>query len=223
MSSETVTEEELARARPPEFTTEKSLVYRVVRRMFWLWFVLVHRFRVEQRDKLPKTGGCLIVANHQSMLDIPLIACSTDRHVCFVARDTLAKSRAISFLIRHTGAVMVRRGASDRAAIREMVQHLQAGDAVAIFPEGTRSKDGSVAEFQRGMALVARQAGVPIVPAGIRGTLSILPRGASLPRPVRCAIRYGDPLPSSGKALDAAREAVLGLVGDGSYGSLPPT
>jgi len=213
-----VTEEQLARARTDELLTRKTLVYRASRRFFWLWFRVLCRFRVRGAQHVPKEGGCLIVANHQSYFDIPLVAAATNRHVCFVARDTLAKSRVIAFLIKWCGAVMVRRGESDRASIRAIVEHLQAGDVVCIYPEGTRSRDGSIGEFKRGMALIARQAGVPIVPAGIRGTLAIFGRDSKVPRPARCSIEFGPAIEPSGKALDQAREAVVALAGDGAFG-----
>jgi 1-acyl-sn-glycerol-3-phosphate acyltransferase len=216
-----VAPEELARARAGRLLTHKTLVYRAARRFFWFFFVLCSRYRRAGGPKLPASGACVIVANHQSYLDIPLVAVATRRHVCFVARDTLAKSRAIAFLIKHCGAVMVRRGSSDRAAIREILEHLERGDVVCIFPEGTRSEDGRVRPFQRGMALVARQAGAPIVPCGIRGTLAILPRGARLPRPARCSITFGTPLEPGADALECAREKVIALAGDGRFGAAP--
>jgi len=222
MTEETeVSESELARARAGELLTRKTPVYRAARRFFWCFFVFLCRFRRLGAEHLPAAGPCVIVANHQSYFDIPLVAASTRRHVCFVARDTLAKSRPIAFLIKHCGAVMVRRGASDRAAIREILEHLERGDVVCIFPEGTRSPDGTVGPFQRGMALIARQAGARIVPCGIRGTLGILPRGASAPRPSRCSIAYGPPLDPGADALERAREAVLALVGDGRFAGGP--
>lgn len=216
-----VTEAELARARTRDLLTRKTLVYRAARRFFWTFFVFLSRYRRAGTEHLPLTGPCVIVANHQSYFDIPLVAASTRRHVCFVARDTLAKSRPIAFLIKYCGAVMVRRGAADRAAIREIVQHLERGDVVCIFPEGTRSPDGRLGAFQRGMALVARQAGAPVVPCGIRGTLAILPRGARFPRPARCSITYGPPLEPGPDALEDAREAVLALAGDGLFAGGP--
>jgi len=216
-AEEEVSEAELARARTAELLTRKTLVYRAVRRFFWLWFVLLCRFRARGAERIPKEGGCLIVANHQSYFDIPLVAVSTRRHVCFVARDTLAKSRPIAFLIKWCGGVMVRRGASDRASLREIGEHLKQGDVVCIFPEGTRSPDGSIGEFKRGMALIARQARVPVVPAGIRGTLRILGRGSSAPRPARCSIEFGAALEPTADVLDRARETVVALAGDGLF------
>lgn len=220
-----VSEQQLARARPPEITTEKSFVYRFARAAWKLWFLLVHRLRVEDIKKLPAEGGCLIVANHGSFLDIPLIAASTRRHVCFVARDTLAKSRVVGFMIRHTGAVMIRRGTVDRAALRDIVEHLKRGDCVAMFPEGTRTKDGRVGPFLRGMTIVARQARVPLVPCGIRGTFDILPPGKSVPRPVRCSIRYGAPIEvdraDPDASLERARQEVLAMVGQAPDPSPP--
>jgi 1-acyl-sn-glycerol-3-phosphate acyltransferase len=137
--------------------------------------------------------------------------------VCFVARDSLAKSRGIAFLIKWCGGVMVRRGASDRASIRAIVEHLQRGDVVCIFTEGTRSRDGKMSEFKRGMALIARQAGVPVVPAGIRGTLSIFGRDMKVPRPARCSIEFGPVLEPTSDVLERARVAVEALAGDGRF------
>ena len=224
MTPETeVSEAELARARAGRLLTHKTLVYRAARRFFWVYFVFLSRFRRAGMENLPSEGACVIVANHQSYFDIPLVAASTRRHVCFVARDTLARSRPIAFLIKWTGAVMVRRGATDRAAIREIVEHLERGDVVCIFPEGTRSPDGRVGAFQRGMALVARQAGARIVPCGIRGTLAILPKGKKTPRPARCSISYGPALEPGPDALERAREAVIALAGDGLFAGGPAT
>lgn len=216
-----VTEAQLARARTRELLTEKTLVYRAARRFFWLWFVLLCRVRVRGRQHVPASGPCLIVANHQSYFDIPLVAAATRRHVCFVARETLAKSRPIAFLIKWCGAVMVRRGASDRASIRAIALHLERGDVVCIFPEGTRSRDGRVGPFKRGVALIARQARVPIIPAGIRGTLTIFGRDAKVPRPARCSIEFGPALSPERDVLDVAAAAVAELVGDGRFAGDP--
>ena len=134
-----------------------TIVYRITQASVWSWLTLVHRMRVEGRALVPKSGGALLVANHASFLDIPLVAASLGRHVSFVARDSLARSRPLGWLMRQCGAVLVRRGAADRRALREIARHLELGDCVAIFPEGSRSADGSLGEFRRGALLGARE------------------------------------------------------------------
>jgi 1-acyl-sn-glycerol-3-phosphate acyltransferase len=138
------------------------------------------------------------------------------RHASFVARDTLAEQRWLAFVMRECGAVLVKRSTSDRKALRAMVEHLEAGDLVAIFPEGTRTRDGRIGEFKGGALLAARMAKVPIVPAGIRGTFAAYPRGRLIPRPRKIVVRFAPPIDSS---LPDAQErlvaAVEGMVGDG--------
>ena len=87
---------------PPSTTGERAApvttvrpAYRVVRGGLRAWLTLYHRMRVEGREHLPREGGFMLVSNHQSFLDIPLLASATPRHLCFVARDTLARSKPL--------------------------------------------------------------------------------------------------------------------------------
>jgi 1-acyl-sn-glycerol-3-phosphate acyltransferase len=183
----------------------KTVVYRLGQASVTAYATLVHRLRVRGRERLPAAGGALVVANHASFLDIPFVAAAARRHVAFVARDSLARSRVLAFIMSHAGAILVRRGAADRAAIRAMVAHLEAGDCVAVFPEGERSRDGSVGAFREGALLAARQARVPIVPAAIDGAFRALSRGMKLPRPVRVELEFGDPIEPGDDAFLRAR------------------
>lgn len=214
--------EEPGAPQVPEILTEKTPTYRLLRSSCDLFFRLYFRRRVLGAEHVPATGPVVLAVNHQSYLDIPLVAQSLRRHVCFVARDSLARSRALAFILRETGSVLVRRGTADRAALREMAAHLERGDALAIFPEGTRSTDGRVGEFRRGALHVARMAGAPIVPGAIRGTFEALGRSARFPRPCRVSIRYGEPVdPAEPGAQERVERAVLDMVGDGRYHSPP--
>jgi len=173
---------------------------------------LCHRLVVEGREHLPATGGALILANHASHLDIPAIAAAARRHVAFVARATLDQVPGLSWLMRQSGCVLVKRNSADRAALEAMIGHLERGDCVGIFPEGTRTQDGLLGPFRAGAVVAARRAGVPIVPAAILGSYEALPRGAILPRPRRIRVRFGAPLPADGEgALAAARAAIVAL------------
>ncbi|HED65789.1 MAG TPA: 1-acyl-sn-glycerol-3-phosphate acyltransferase, partial [Planctomycetes bacterium] len=168
----------------------------------------------EGREHLPADGGYLLVSNHQSFLDIPIVAAALpDRHVCFVARESLARSRPLAWLMRRSGAILIRRGASDRRALSEMVEHLRAGDVVCVYPEGTRSADGTVGEFLPGALFASKRARVPIVPTAIWGAHRALPRDAVVPRPARITIRFGEPVDGGAKdAMELARESILGMI-----------
>lgn len=192
---------------------EIGRVYRLARGLTGAWLRTYHRLRIEGEEHVPPHGGVLLVANHASYLDIPVVANSTRRHISFVARASLSRSRFVNFLLKYTGAVLVEPGKPDRQALRDMVEHLRLGDCVAIFPEGTRSLDGRVGDFRGGVTLAARQTGVPIVPMGISGSFAALSRRQLLPRPVRITVRFGQALdPADPEALERAREAVTRLV-----------
>ncbi len=202
----------------PAVITRKTWVYHVGLLFCWLLVRVWLRARIRGRERLPRGGGYLVIANHQSFADIPLIGVGLRRHAAFVAREDLTRSRFMAWFMPRTGAILVKRGAADRAALREMVAHLEAGDPVVVFPEGTRSRDGSLGEFKGGVLFAARRAGCPIVPAGIRGAFEAWPRTARLPRPRRVSLEFGEPLdPAAAGAPEELRERVAALVGDGRF------
>lgn len=190
-------------------------VYRLIRAFLVVYLRVWHRLRIEGREHLPRAGGVLIVSNHQSFLDIPLVAVAAPRHVAYVARSTLASSRLVAFLMRESGSVFVRQNTADRAALEDMIAHLCEGDCVAVFPEGTRTHDGRLGAFRPGAAVAARRAGVPVVPLAITGAFRALPRGRLFPRPLRLEVRFGPPLDGrSEDALERAREAIERMIAD---------
>ena len=126
----------------------KTLVYRLIRTGCILYLGLRHRMKVEGRENVPERGGTLVVANHQSFLDIPLIAAALRRHVCFVARRSLAESKLLAFIMRQCGAVLIDRGETDRGALREIAAHLAAGaeEREAGDHEGLDQRVGAAAD-----------------------------------------------------------------------------
>lgn len=174
----------------------KTLAYRVIHRITQFLLFTVCRLEVQGRENLPTDGPAVIASNHQSMIDIPVVAAGTSRHVCFVARETLANTRWLAWVMRQCGAILIGRGTADRRALREMKGHLELGDLLAVFPEGTRTHDGSLGEFKGGAVLAAKRARAPIVPTAIRGAVDVLGRGMSWPRPRKIVIRFGPPIDS---------------------------
>jgi 1-acyl-sn-glycerol-3-phosphate acyltransferase len=205
---------EAGRAEPDRpVRTDKTWVYHVVRVSTRLAYRLLWPSTFAGLEHLPPTGGVLIAANHQSFLDIPLLSHVTRRHVCFVARDTLAHSRLLAFVMNGCNAVLIGRGRGDRAALRAIVAHLRAGDCVAMFPEGTRTRDGELAAFHSGALVAARKAGAPIVPVAIDGSWRAWPRGRALPRPARLSVRFAPAVDSAlADALERVRAAIASLL-----------
>jgi 1-acyl-sn-glycerol-3-phosphate acyltransferase len=192
-----------------EVRMDKTLTYHFLRSVCWLFLKVYCRMRIEGAEKIPRTGGCVLAANHASHLDIPIVSTITLRHVAFVARDTLDESWFISFIMRETRAVLIRRSSADRRAIRAMTDHLAIGDCVAIYPEGTRTHDGKIGEWKGGAVLAARMGKVPIVPVGIDGSYRLLSRHMKFPWPAKLVVRIGDPIDSS---LPDAQERLLAAV-----------
>src|SRR5690606_3332313 len=144
------------------------------------------------------------------------------RHGAFVYRDTLRESRFLAWFTDRVGAIPIRRGAPDREALRAMRAQLEAGGIVVVFPEGTRSMDGSLGTFGTGVLVAARKTGVPLVPAGIRGATQAWPRGRALPRPWRVSLEFGPPIdPRDPEAAERLRAAIGSLVGDGRFTAGP--
>ena len=159
--------------------------------------------RLRGAERIPATGGVMLVANHVSYLDPTTIACGLPRQIHFLAKQELLDTPGLGWYLRHVNTHAIKRGGGDRAAIRASVEVLKAGHAMLIFPEGTRSHDGAPGEPKPGAAMIALQAGVPVVPVHIEGTFRALPRGARFPRPARVTVTVGEPF-DPGTVADSA-------------------
>lgn len=192
--------------------------YRFCR--FWAQalFAGLLRGRVFNANYVPRTGGVLLVSNHQSTLDPVLATVALPRECHYVARDTLFRNPHFRRLIESLNAFPIRRGESDLRAIKEMLRRLKAGYLVNVYPEGTRTRDGAIGPMLPGAIVVARKAGVPIVPCLILGAYEVWPREARWPRLRPVIIAYDRPIwPAEMKGMtdqaciDAVRERLLAL------------
>jgi 1-acyl-sn-glycerol-3-phosphate acyltransferase len=141
---------------------------------------LLFRFRFAGKSNVPMTGPVLIVSNHQSNLDPVLIGLASPRQLKFFARVGLF-FWPFSWWIRALGAVPIDR-ANAVGGIKTTLKLLKNGEAVVVFPEGSRTYDGKMGEMQAGFCMLARRSGATIVPVAIDGAFAALRRGSIMPR-----------------------------------------
>ena len=146
-------------------------------------FFLFGPYRVKGKYRIPRKGGVLILANHVSDTDPVLVQLACSRPIYFMSKSELFDMRVVGPILRMFRAFPVKRGEPDRAALKLAIALLKAGQAVCVFPEGQLSESGELQELKAGVGLIARQAQVPVICVGIRGTNKILPYGSLVPRP----------------------------------------
>jgi 1-acyl-sn-glycerol-3-phosphate acyltransferase len=149
--------------------TFSKMFYAGIRVVFLVVLRLFMGFRVQGGDRVPVSGPILVCGNHQRWLDPVVIACATRRVVFFMAKEELFIKPVTRYAFTWLGAYPVRRGGVDRAAVRKSIDFLRAGQAVGIFPEGTRSRTGRLGPGEPGAAVMALMTGAKVVPVGITG------------------------------------------------------
>jgi len=142
-------------------------------------------------SNLPKTGGVVVVSNHGSHLDPPILGHALGRPVAFMAKAELFRVPFLSFIISACGAYPVKRGAGDREALRTASDRLIEGWATGVFLDGTRQENGRVNDPKAGAALMAARTGCPILPVAIINSHRAFPKGSILPRFVSIHLKVG--------------------------------
>src|ERR687895_496816 len=188
----------LLRPRPLELYHERTRRRGVNPFLYWpvRWFLkgfVLGYFRLRRlgREHIPD-GGVVLAANHRSFLDPFAIGYCLPRPVYFVAKQELFRNPILGWFLNCMGAFPIRRGESDEESMETALQLLARGDAVVIFPEGTRIRAGSLGRPKRGVGRLALQSGAPVVPVAITG--SERARTGWLIRPVKVHVRCGPPL-----------------------------
>jgi 1-acyl-sn-glycerol-3-phosphate acyltransferase len=147
----------------------------------------------------------VVVANHQSILDILMLA-RLPREMKWVAKESLFKIPWAGWMMRMAGDISIRRGDAESGgdALARAKTYLARGMSVMIFPEGTRSAKGTLLPFKSGAFRLAIDAGVPVLPLAVHGTAHGMPKGGPWVRPCRAFARILPPVPTAGRSVDDA-------------------
>lgn len=177
------------------------LIYWPITFMMRVALLLLSRWQVAGRENVPRQGPLIVVANHMSFIDPPLLSASLPRRLRFMAKQEIFRPLPLRLLFSGWGAFPVRRGRGSRDALREADKTLGHGLALALFPEGRRSR-GQLQRARRGTALLALRSGAPLLPVAITGSQRIRSFGDIFRRPT-ITVTVGPPFqiePPSGRA-----------------------
>jgi 1-acyl-sn-glycerol-3-phosphate acyltransferase len=168
--------------------------------------------RAYGKERIPREGGAVLAVNHFNFIDIPVVGTVVPRRIVFVGKSELFEYPGLAQLIRAHGALAVRRGESDRDALRRMRETVRENDLLGLFVEGTRQTSGVPGEAKPGAAMVAISEGVPVIPAAIHGS-QIWKLGDR----TAVSMAFGEPMrfpehPRNSKGYAAASEEIMGEI-----------
>lgn len=178
---------EITLPRPLYFSLRAVL--RGLARAYW-------RVEVDGAERVPSQGPVIIAPVHRSFMDFVVAAQATKRKLYYMAKDDLWRSERFGRFLEAIGAFPVDREGTDRLALARAQSVLEHGDALVLFPEGTRREGQVVEDLHEGAAFLAARTGAPIVPVGIGGTADAMPKGSKMVRPVKVHVVVGEPLPA---------------------------
>lgn len=169
---------------------------------------LVMRVEVEGLEKVDFSRPHIFAANHQSLLDVPLLFASLPVPLLFVLKKGLTRVPFLGAYVRAMGMILVERGRyrSSLGALEQCRDRLATGHSILLFPEGTRSRDGRLGPFKAGIFAPVIETGAAIVPVALDGPGRVLPPGTFRVRPGTLRLALGEPIPTAGKTAADRKE-----------------
>lgn len=175
----------------------------------WSWLILkTTRVSVDISglDQLPRDTPYLFLSNHQSIYDIPVLFWHLPYQVRIVAKASLGRFPFLGWHLRRSGHVLVDRSNPGNSTMMQIKELMRQRVSLVVFPEGTRSADGSVARFRAGIVMLAIEAGLPIVPVAVEGTRHVMRKGRLMTCPGHVRVRVLEPVSTEGWELSKSRE-----------------
>jgi len=171
----------LAKPKLKKKSSYQHIFYFIVSRITWFYFKLFFRLKIYGKNHF-RSGSAIIAANHASNLDPPVVSISCPEEVHFLAKESLFRKPILGFLIRHLNSHPISRDAADVQTFRMIINLLQQGKKVILFPEGKRTPDGQLQPIERGLSFLAIKAQCNIQPVYLQGTFSAWPKDHKFPR-----------------------------------------
>jgi 1-acyl-sn-glycerol-3-phosphate acyltransferase len=203
------------RHQPFEIDPRRTALYRTERIIFesvlWAWF----RPKVTGREHIPATGPVILAPVHRSFADFGFAAFCTKRKLFFMTKDEMWKNKYLGKLLLTVGAFPVHRESADREALQRAEEVLRRGEALVLFPEGTRRAGSVIEDLMEGATFLSARTGAPIVPIGIGGSDLAMPKGSTIPKPYTIHVVIGPALPPPARTGGGrvSRSAVHALTG----------
>ena len=163
------------------------------------------RVHVEGLERLDRSRSYVLAANHQSIYDIPILFASLPLQLRIVAKASLGSFPFLGWHLQRTGHLLVDRKNPGADIVEKMKRLVSESHSLIVFPEGTRSLDGSVGRFKKGSFLVAIDAGLPVVPVSVSGSRHVMSKGRLMVRPGDVRVTIHEPMPTG----DVRREDVI--------------
>lgn len=169
-----------------------TISYAIGWRFFRLVFATYFRWRVFNPERVPLAGPVILASNHASYIDPPLVGAGVRRQINFLARDSIFKVPVLASILRSWEVVPVDRDGGTGRGLKAILDRLERGGAIILFPEGTRSRHGEFNPARSGLGLTVIKSTAPVIPARVFGTYAAFGAHKKIPRPRRLMVKYGN-------------------------------
>ena len=167
------------------------MLYSFLRAIAALILKIIFHLEVKGKENIPQEGGFILASNHISYLDPIALGVACPRRLNYMARHDLFDKPLFGWLLSHICVFPVKRDSVDLSAIKEAIRRLKDGKGLVLFPECARQTGAAILEPRSGVGFLAKKLGVPVIPAFVKGTEGVLPKGAKTIRINKISIYFG--------------------------------